>query len=75
MLAQLYVDGALIVSIDESSFRCDVPAGRRWQFHPKVRDIYLHLDRAREPTRERTGPLEEHQSYTASWGDISEQLS
>jgi len=43
LLAQFHMDDVLLISIDESGFRGDASQGRRWQFHPKMRDVFLHV--------------------------------
>lgn len=34
LLAQLYNEGAIIISLDESNFRQDILGNRRWRFQP-----------------------------------------
>ena len=76
LLAQFQLDGALIISIDESGFRRDAPVGRRWQFHPKVRDVFFHLGRSGVPKDEEAfASKEAKQSEPPVWGEIAEELS
>jgi len=68
LVTQFVLDGALVVSIDETHFRHDALKRRAWQFHPKAVDI---MKRAR--LREDPGKRESRRP--AAWGVISEEIS
>ena len=71
LLAQFQLDGALIISIDESGFRMDASVGKRWQFHPKVRDVYLHVKEVAAVPRSGSQQQDDELVY----GTIPEELS
>lgn len=68
LITQFILDGALVVSIDETHFRHDAIKRRAWQFHPGSMDI---LKRAR--LQEATAKREKRQP--AVWGMVSEEIS
>jgi len=67
LLAQFQLDDVLLISIDESGFRGDAALGKRWQFHPKMRDAFLHVHKEaqwQDPPSGQPQPASE-------WGSIS----
>lgn len=47
LLTQFLLDGAVIVSVDESHIRSDSLNQFSWRFDPKVRDIFTRLQQLR----------------------------
>ena len=68
LLAQFMLDGALLISIDESNFRADSLKGFSWQFNKSVHQIYKRV--APAPPRD-----DEPAFSVQGWDEVSSEIS
>jgi len=68
LVAQFLMDGALVVSIDETHFRHDALKRRAWQFHPHKVDILKRAESRRQEGQRRA-------NRRKGWGEVSEEVS